>query len=94
MSAMATGSTGRSAARGDGKPAVVLHGRPGSGCGPAWRRLFDRLDLSAPLDIPWMLAAWWDGRELVVIDDTGHTRGPTMAAALIATTDGFAHSHR
>jgi proline iminopeptidase len=24
-----------------GKPAVVLHGGPGSGCGPSWRRLFD-----------------------------------------------------
>jgi proline iminopeptidase len=25
----------------DGKPAVVLHGGPGSGCTPGWRRLFD-----------------------------------------------------
>jgi proline iminopeptidase len=25
----------------DGKPAVVLHGGPGSGCGPQWRRYFD-----------------------------------------------------
>lgn len=25
----------------DGKPALVLHGGPGSGAGPAWRRLFD-----------------------------------------------------
>ena len=25
----------------DGKPAVVLHGGPGSGCTPWWRRLFD-----------------------------------------------------
>ncbi|MER5883381.1 prolyl aminopeptidase [Streptomyces sp. NPDC001941] len=25
----------------DGKPAVVLHGGPGSGAGPAWRQLFD-----------------------------------------------------
>ena len=24
-----------------GKPAVALHGGPGSGCGPAWARLFD-----------------------------------------------------
>jgi pimeloyl-ACP methyl ester carboxylesterase len=61
-----------------GIPGVLIHGR---------------LDLSAPLDIPWMLAASWDGSELVVIDDTGHTRGPTMTAALIAT-DGFAHPHR
>ena len=25
----------------DGKPAVVLHGGPGSGCPPSWRRYFD-----------------------------------------------------
>jgi proline iminopeptidase len=25
----------------DGKPALVLHGGPGSGCAPWWRRLFD-----------------------------------------------------
>lgn len=25
----------------DGKPAVCLHGGPGSGCGPGWRRFFD-----------------------------------------------------
>jgi proline iminopeptidase len=25
----------------EGKPAVVLHGGPGSGCGPGWRRYFD-----------------------------------------------------
>src|SRR5436305_6277138 len=25
----------------DGKPAVVLHGGPGTGCSPAMRRLFD-----------------------------------------------------
>jgi proline iminopeptidase len=24
-----------------GKPAVILHGGPGSGCTPWWRRLFD-----------------------------------------------------
>src|SRR5262249_53698734 len=25
----------------EGKPAVTLHGGPGSGCGPGWRRYFD-----------------------------------------------------
>lgn len=25
----------------DGKPALVVHGGPGSGCGPGWRRFFD-----------------------------------------------------
>ncbi|MEA2136212.1 MAG: proline iminopeptidase [Solirubrobacteraceae bacterium] len=62
-----------------GIPGVLIHGR---------------LDLSAPLDVPWMLAASWEGSELVVIDDAGHTGGPTMTAAVIAATDGFAHPHR
>jgi proline iminopeptidase len=58
-----------------GIPAVLIHGR---------------LDLSSPLDVPWMLAESWDGSELVVIDDAGHTGGSSTIAALIAATDGFA----
>ena len=58
-----------------GIPGVLIHGR---------------LDLSAPLDVPWMLAASWEGSELVVIDDAGHTGSPNMTAALISATDGFA----
>jgi hypothetical protein len=42
-----------------GIPGALIHGR---------------LDLGAPLDMPWMLAASWGGSQLVVIDDTGHTR--------------------
>jgi proline iminopeptidase len=63
----------------NGIPAVLVHGR---------------LDLSSPLDVPWMLAASWDDCELVVIDDAGHTGDPAMAAALIAATDGFAEPRR
>lgn len=59
-----------------GIPGVLIHGR---------------LDLTAPLDVPWTLSASWKGSELVVIDDAGHSGGPTMTAALIAATDGFAH---
>jgi proline iminopeptidase len=62
-----------------GIPGVLIHGR---------------LDLSAPLDVPWMLTAAWHSSELVVIDDAGHTGGPTMTAALIAATDGFAQAHQ
>ena len=58
-----------------GIPAVLIHGR---------------LDLSAPLDVPWMLAESWHGSELVVIDDAGHSGGPSTTAALIAVTDSFA----
>src|SRR5215207_6747231 len=38
---MASGSTGEACGARGGKPAVVLHGGPGSGCGAWWRRLFD-----------------------------------------------------
>ena len=35
--------------RPDGRPAVVLHGGPGSGCGPWWRRYFDPASYRAVL---------------------------------------------
>jgi proline iminopeptidase len=69
------GALVRDAARLRGIPAALIHGR---------------LDLSSPVDVPWMLSRAWDGSELVVIDDAGHTGGPGMTAALIAATDGFA----
>jgi proline iminopeptidase len=49
-----------------------------------------RLDLSSPLDLPWMLAESWDSSELVVVDDAGHTG----ALRMIAATDRFADSRR
>jgi proline iminopeptidase len=62
-----------------GIPGILIHGR---------------LDLSSPLDVPWMLAAAWDDSELVVIDDAGHTGGPKMTAALVTATDGLANPGR
>jgi proline iminopeptidase len=62
-----------------GIPAVLIHGR---------------LDLSSPLDVPWMLAESWDSSELVLVDDAGHGGGPAMTAALIAATDRFADYHQ
>lgn len=62
-----------------GIPAVLIHGR---------------LDLSSPLDVPWMLAESWSSGELVLVDNAGHAGGPAMTAALIAATDRFADSHR
>jgi proline iminopeptidase len=62
-----------------GIPGVLIHGR---------------LDLSAPLDVPWLLARSWDDSELVVIDDAGHTGGPAMTAAITSATDRFADSRR
>ena len=38
---MVRASTGRRAGTPNGKPAVVLHGGPGSGCTAAVRRMFD-----------------------------------------------------
>jgi hypothetical protein len=32
-----------------GKPAVALHGGPGSGCGPGWRRFFNPGETLVPL---------------------------------------------
>jgi proline iminopeptidase len=40
------------------------------------------LDLSAPLVSAWELARAWPDAELTVIDDSGHTGSPAMAAAV------------
>jgi proline iminopeptidase len=59
-----------------GIPAVLIHGR---------------LDLSAPLDVPWQLSRAWRGSELIVIDDAGHGAGqPGMQQAVIAAINRFA----
>jgi proline iminopeptidase len=65
----------RDAGRLAGIPAVLVHGR---------------LDVSSPLDVPWRLARSWDGSELVVLDDEGHTGGPGMRDAVVAATVRFA----
>jgi proline iminopeptidase len=63
------------AARLAGIPGVLIHGR---------------LDLSGPVDVPWMLAQAWEGSELVIVDDEGHgAGGHGMSAAIVAATDGF-----
>ena len=58
-------------------PAVLLHGR---------------LDLSAPLDVPWALSRAWKASDLVVLDEAGHGGGGQMTAALVAATDRFGRS--
>lgn len=57
----------RGADRLAGIPGVLIHGR---------------LDLSAPLLSAWELARAWPQAELTVIDDSGHTGTPAMAAAV------------
>jgi proline iminopeptidase len=59
-----------------GKPAVVLHGGPGSGCTPRRRRYFDPAAYRIVL---------FDQRGA-----GGHTGGPGMDEILIAATDHFA----
>lgn len=51
----------------NGIPGVLIHGR---------------LDISAPLRTAWELAEAWPDAELQIIDDSGHTGSPAMAAAV------------
>jgi proline iminopeptidase len=69
------GALVRDAGRLAGIPGVLVHGR---------------LDLGAPLDGPWQLAQAWEGSELIVIEDGGHTGSAAMTAAVVAATDRFA----
>lgn len=65
----------RNAHRLNGIPGVLIHGR---------------LDLSAPLRTAWELAEAWPDAELRVIDDSGHTGSPVMAAAVLDAIARFA----
>ena len=48
-----------------------------------------RRDLSCPLLTAWELAQAWTDAELVVVDDSGHTGSPSMAAAIRDAISGF-----
>ncbi|MGW5384896.1 prolyl aminopeptidase [Nocardia sp. NPDC003963] len=56
-------------------PAVLIHGR---------------LDLSAPLRTAWELARAWPGAELRIVEDSGHTGSPELAAAVLDAIARFA----
>jgi proline iminopeptidase len=58
-------------------PGVLVHGR---------------MDLSAPLDVPWRLAQSWQGAQLIVADDEGHRGGASMTAAVASAVERFARS--
>ena len=64
----------RDAHRLDGIPGVLIHGR---------------LDLSAPVRTAWELAQAWPGAELRIIEDSGHTGSPAMAAAIAEAVERF-----
>ncbi|MQY20367.1 hypothetical protein NRB20_34720 [Nocardia sp. RB20] len=63
------------AARLSGIPGDLIHGR---------------LDLSAPLETAWDLAKAWPDARLHIIEDSGHTGSPTMAAAITHAIARFA----
>jgi proline iminopeptidase len=65
----------RDAGRLAGIPGVLIHGR---------------LDLGGPLITAWELARAWPDAELHVIEDSGHTGSPEMAAAIGRALDRFA----
>lgn len=70
------GALQRDAGRLKGIPGVLIHGR---------------LDISSPLDVPFLLSQAWPGSELIVIDDAGHGAGhPGMQDALLAAIERFA----
>ena len=58
-----------------GVPGILIHGR---------------LDLGGPLATAWELARAWPDAELHVIEDSGHTGSPEMAAAIGRALDRFA----
>lgn len=64
----------RDAHRLAGIPGVLIHGR---------------LDLSAPLLTAWELARAWPDAELIVIEDSGHTRSPAMRSAIAQAVSRF-----
>jgi proline iminopeptidase len=72
---LADGQILRDAGKLTGIPGVLIHGR---------------LDLSGPLLTAWELAQAWPDAELVVIEDSGHTGSPAMAAAIREAIAGFA----
>ena len=67
----------RNAARLEGVPGVLLHGR---------------FDLGSPLGTAWELAEAWPAAELRVIGDSGHTGSDAMRREILAVTDRFGAS--
>ena len=65
----------REAHRLAGIPGVLVHGR---------------LDLGVPLETAWRLAKSWPDARLVVVEDDGHSGGPSTRGHVLAALDGFA----
>jgi proline iminopeptidase len=65
----------RDAARLDGIPGALIHGR---------------YDVSSPLETAWRLARGWRTSRLEVLDDAGHGGGRTLVPAVVGALDRFA----
>ncbi|MFF3572835.1 alpha/beta hydrolase [Nocardia jiangxiensis] len=80
-----------------GRPALVVHGGPGSGSSPGPRKSFDpnvfrivQFDQRGCGRSIWELAKVWPDARLHVIDNSGHTGSPAMGAALARAIARFA----
>jgi proline iminopeptidase len=65
----------RDAARLDGIPGVLIHGR---------------YDVSSPLETAWTLHQRWASSELHILDDAGHGGGDTLVPLVVGALDRFA----
>jgi proline iminopeptidase len=74
-----------------GKPAVVLHGGPGSGAGPSWRRFFNPAVYRVVLFDQRGCGRSVPDARLHLVEEAGHGAGePGMSALLLAALDRFA----
>lgn len=67
------GELERGAARLNGIPGVLVHGRR---------------DISGPPDVAWRIARAWPGAELVLVEEAGHDTAP-LTEAIVAASDRF-----
>jgi hypothetical protein len=74
-----------------GKPALVVHGGPASGCGTGARQYSD---LGGLLVTAWEPAKAWPDAELTVVDAAGHLGGPATSRAVPAALGRFARRDR
>jgi pimeloyl-ACP methyl ester carboxylesterase len=86
-----------------GRPALFLHGGPGSGCSATQRRFFaarlngspgvlihGRFDVSGPLVTAWRLSQRWTTCRLQILDDAGHGGGSSFVPTVIDALAAFA----
>src|SRR5260370_19970660 len=70
-----------------GKPAVILHGGPGSGCSPFFRTLFDPSAYRLVLIDQRNCGRSRPHAELVIVDDAGHIPNASVSRELVRATN-------